>query len=561
MKRINSQFLPIFFYVMLFVGVVVLGFLQFGWVSESAQRQLDSARKELALDVTKAIDAASNGYKQKLLQALADNPEQQPLFDHYLTIEYDRGWPHYSPDDVRFELVAKLDEAMAQPSPSVLVQAIKDLQQDERFTLVEVVDHHPTIEEGRFRIYLFTLDAEQLIQPELLDMLKISMPGCDFVISDRGEVFYSTLSGEPESAPEVRVSLFGGLPLPPLQRLDGELSFRESKFNRSVDSEGMDALLTSPDIFAFYERVLKLISTDNNGQRQGGIVISVYAPDGSLKDSASRQRILNSLFSTSVLVLLAVTAIVLNLAIRKARALHDRERDFVATISHELRTPLAVIRSAADNLNAGIVKSESVCRYGFEIIKQSKRLERMIESTLFYSGLPQQTCVQLAEVSSNSFFTDLLGPLRQLAIDKGIKLITEQNIQRPVMAIDTDAVRQIIENLILNAVIHGKPEVGQAVIWLDIEVRPKSLEISVADNGPGIPKDEQSKIFTAFTRGKRSKQEQHPGSGIGLNLILRTTRLLGGEVLLQSPYIGKLGTQQQGSLFQVELPLREVDDG
>jgi signal transduction histidine kinase len=555
---LNSKFLSILFYVALFIGVAQLAVLQLDWVSESAQRHLDSARKELALEVTKSVGAVLKELRFNLLNALANQPESQALFGRYQTIEYNRGWPQYPQDDVRTDLVAQFNEANAQATPSALVKSLDDLKKDNWIGLVEIDDRAYSLKIGQFRLHLFTLDADYLVQRVLLPAFKANLLSYDFVITENGSLLYSTLAEASDSLPDVSVSLSADLQLPPLQELNGELSFREIQSSLPRDSEEDDALRSSPDIFALYEQILKSLSTDQgNDQSQTGIVVSIYAPDRSLQASANRQRLLNSIFSTSVLFLLTITAIVLTLAIRKVRALHNRERDFIATISHELRTPLAVIRSAADNLNAGIVvKPESVNHYGRVIVRQSRRLERMIESTLFYSGLPQQSRVQLTVINSMDFFTELLGPLRQLTGDQGIKLLTELNVERADIAIDTDAVRQIIENLVMNAVIHGTADVGQSLIWLDIHVGQRMLTIVVADNGPGVPRDEQTKIFNAFTRGKRSRQEQLPGSGIGLNLILRTTELLGGGVQLQSPYIGNLGTQQQGALFTVELPLK-----
>ncbi|TCS35696.1 sensor histidine kinase [Reinekea marinisedimentorum] len=562
-NRINTQRLAIFFYPIVLGCVVVLGVLQLGWVSQASERQLDFAQKNMALEVTKAVDTLAKELHEQLLAALANNPESAELFSQYQRIEYDQGWPTYNAEDPRAAIVELITAEPGQSGLTSLLHQINRLQTDNRLALLQMNNTRGEPSGNRFTVHLITIDERAFINEHTIGLIKSNLQNYGFTLVNNGETLYSTLPSAPATAAEVEVAVISGVRVPVLQNADGTLQYRESRFNRQETPDNAEnSLLNSPDIFAFYDRVLNAISSDSHPEDSGsGLVIQIYAPEGPLKATAKKHRLLNSIVSTSILVLISITALVLLLATRKLQMLRDRERDFVATVSHELRTPLTVISSAADNLKAGIVsKPESINRYGEEIARQSKRLERMIESTLYYSGLPQQNRVELSLVDCEAYFSEVLAPLEQLTANQGIQFNVSIDCSVRQINIDTQAIRLIIENLVMNAVVHGKPDQGPGVIWLDISATKHQLHIGVADNGNGIPRNEHKQVFDAFARGKRSLEQQRPGSGLGLNLIARTTKLLGGEVSLHSPYTGKLGTQQHGAQFHIDLPLGAASD-
>jgi signal transduction histidine kinase len=112
----------------------------------------------------------------------------------------------------------------------------------------------------------------------------------------------------------------------------------------------------------------------------------------------------------------------------------------------------------------------------------------------------------------------------------------------------------------MNALIHATPDSDPAYIWLKVSQTLTELILSVADNGPGIPKKEQKQVFSPFVRGKRSEQNQKPGTGLGLSLIQRTVIILQGKITLHSPYQSDLGQTEKGCLFTVTLPIRVAHD-
>ena len=286
--------------------------------------------------------------------------------------------------------------------------------------------------------------------------------------------------------------------------------------------------------------------------------IEVYNLDQPLNQSINTQKLISTILSLSILSLLTFSTFLVFYAIHRIQKQRKLEQEFTATISHELRTPLTVIQSAADNLSEGFVnKPEAIIRYGNEIKKQSQRLNRMIESTLLYCAMPNQNKAKQDHIQTDDFLNEILLPLTQLANNNKIELNSQFNTLPKQIITDQNALRMILENLIMNSIIHGKTQNAASQIDVTLSIlESKELKIQVQDNGMGIPKKEQKNIFKAFVRGKRSEQQQHCGSGLGLNLIKRMVNILSGDIQLQSPVINLNGEKETGVLFTILIPIQ-----
>ena len=181
----------------------------------------------------------------------------------------------------------------------------------------------------------------------------------------------------------------------------------------------------------------------------------------------------------------------------------------------------------------------------------------MIESTLLYSGMPNQSKAKEDTIQTAEFLDEILIPLTQLANNNHIEIFNKQQALPQQIITDSNALRMILENLIMNCIIHGQSEKTASKIWFTISIKDNDyLLIEVQDNGTGIAKKEQKQVFKAFVRGKKSEQNQHPGSGLGLNLIKRMVDVLSGSITLNSPYINSLGLKENGTQFTVTLPIK-----
>lgn len=272
---------------------------------------------------------------------------------------------------------------------------------------------------------------------------------------------------------------------------------------------------------------------------------------GSLDAAVAQARRRNLFLSFGILGVLAASAGLVMINARRAEKLAAQQLAFVATVSHELRTPLAVIRSAAQNLSAGVVSDPGhATRYGDLIESEGRRLTDMVEQVLEYAGLsdarrrPPATAIDAASivrdvVATSTSLTEAAGIDFDVQIDPGVP---------PILA-DADAIRRVLHNLIGNALKHAGD--GR---WVGVTVSRGQdgdrgfVLMSVADRGGGIPTGDLAHIFEPFYRGRCALDQQIRGNGLGLSLVKLVVEAHGGRVSAKS-------VPGQGSTFTLSLPV------
>ena len=287
---------------------------------------------------------------------------------------------------------------------------------------------------------------------------------------------------------------------------------------------------------------------------RGRWLLSVRHQAGSLDAVVSRTRWKNIAVTTAVLALMLVTIAALVRFTRRAQALNQLQMQFVAGVSHELRTPLTVIRTAAHNLTAGIVKpgdGDQVQRYGRLIGAQTEKLTALVEQVLGFASAESGRVISKRE----PVFVDTL--IEQSLADCGSAIAesrcaVESNIAPDVAPLfgDSTTLRHALQNLLTNAAKYGAE--GQ---WIGVTAAmargPKNqpmVEICVADRGAGIPAEERSQIFEPFYRGRRAIDDQVHGTGLGLALVKRIVEAHGGTIEV------KPGPDQRGTEFRLQIP-------
>jgi signal transduction histidine kinase len=249
-----------------------------------------------------------------------------------------------------------------------------------------------------------------------------------------------------------------------------------------------------------------------------------------------------------VLALLGVTALVLVTSAQRQRRLARQQLEFVAGVTHELNTPLAAIRSAGQNLAAGIVTDPvQVRRYGDLIEKEGGRLTALVSQVLDFAGIESGQRAYASEpVSLAALVDEVLRDHRLVLEQAGITLERELAPDLPELRGDAPALRRAIANLVSNAA-----KFAAAGHWIAVRAaaRPEhhAVELRVEDRGPGIPRQERERVFEPFYRGDAAERNQAPGSGLGLSLVRHVVRAHGGSVRVEPREGG-------GSAFVVELP-------
>jgi signal transduction histidine kinase len=272
---------------------------------------------------------------------------------------------------------------------------------------------------------------------------------------------------------------------------------------------------------------------------------------GSLETVVAQLRWRNLAVTAGVLLLMMASVGALITYTRRAQKLADLQMDFVAGISHELRTPLTVIHTAAYNLRGKLAANPAqVERYGVLIQQESGRLKLLVEQVLRFSGATSGRVIQNPEpLSVPNMLEETLESVKAVFQEAGCVLETHIDADLPRVLGDSMALKQALQNLLHNAAKYGAGEshwVGVTAAKGGSESKP-TVEIRVADRGPGIPADEQGQIFDPFFRGRRALQDQIHGTGLGLNLAKKIIEAHGGSIQVKS-------AAMKGAEFIVRLP-------
>jgi two-component system phosphate regulon sensor histidine kinase PhoR len=236
--------------------------------------------------------------------------------------------------------------------------------------------------------------------------------------------------------------------------------------------------------------------------------------------------------------------------ITELRRLETIRRDFVANVSHELKTPLSSIKGFAETLLDGALEDRSHARdFVNTILRQADHLERLINDLLDLARIESErmdlrpTSLRLQEIVPG-----MIEALRPLWESKRLKMKAELDPSLPTVLADPSVLRQILSNLLDNA-IKFTPPGGR--IRVGASLKPDYLQIAVEDSGIGIPSSDLPRIFERFYRADVG-QARVPGStGLGLAIVKHLVLAQGGKVWAESE-LGK------GSSFFFTLPLASI---
>jgi signal transduction histidine kinase len=219
--------------------------------------------------------------------------------------------------------------------------------------------------------------------------------------------------------------------------------------------------------------------------------------------------------------------------------------DFVATASHELRTPLSAIYGAAKTLGrSDVVDSEGIDRLISMITTESERLARVIDDILFASHLDSGRLRMSAERFDPAPFAEEVAESMQLQLVNGVSLAVARSETVPDLEVDPWKLRRVLLNLLENAIKYS-PDGGQ--VLLRIDGGNGRVRLHVHDEGLGIPRGEQERIFEKFYRADPQLARGVGGTGLGLYICRELVQRMGGEIEVESE-------PGRGSTFTVELP-------
>lgn len=221
----------------------------------------------------------------------------------------------------------------------------------------------------------------------------------------------------------------------------------------------------------------------------------------------------------------------------------DRQRrELIANVSHELRTPISVLRAVLENVVDGVTGPDDAAVKA--ALAQTERLGRLVEELLDLSRLEAGAVpLDLSDFAVEPFLSRAVG--EAAAAGRPVRFVLSVEPHGLTARADQSRLHQVVANLVDNAAKHSPPG---GVVRVGAAERPDGgVRIEVADEGPGIPEGERTRVFERFTRGGHGgAQPTGGGTGLGLAIARWAVELHGGAI--------EVAPSTRGALIRVDLP-------
>ena len=229
------------------------------------------------------------------------------------------------------------------------------------------------------------------------------------------------------------------------------------------------------------------------------------------------------------------------------RQLHQLRNDFVHALSHDMKTPLATIHSVLVQLQNGSLDAhpEKKREFGAIAVEQTLNIQSIVEQILTVAYMDRkQLDLDKQEINLPEIIRSLIDKFR-VRKEKNIEFYEKYDLKEKPVYADPFYLKNAISNLIDNAIKYS----GDAVkISIECTAENKWIYISIKDNGFGISKKDQQKIFVRFERGAEIKRKRISGFGLGLNYVKCVIEAHGGTV-------ASVSREGVGSEFTVTIPV------
>ena len=228
----------------------------------------------------------------------------------------------------------------------------------------------------------------------------------------------------------------------------------------------------------------------------------------------------------------------------EAHRLDEVRRDFVANVSHELKTPIGAVSLLAEALASAADEPDEVKRFAKRLSQESERLAGITAEIIELSRLQAGDPLTSAErISVDTVIAQAVDRNRVAAESHRISLVPSGKIRAEVFG-DQQLLVTAVHNLIANAIQYS-PDGSR--IGIGVSADGGVVEISITDQGVGIPEDERDRVFERFFRVDAARSRNTGGSGLGLSIVKHAVQNHGGDVRVWSQ-------QGRGSTFTIRLP-------
>lgn len=220
-----------------------------------------------------------------------------------------------------------------------------------------------------------------------------------------------------------------------------------------------------------------------------------------------------------------------------------RRLQLVGDVAHELRTPLTTLDGYLEGLQDGVIEPTDQT---WELLRrETERLMRLVgDLAELWRAEARQLPLHLRQVEIEPMVADLLNRFSPGAIDRRLRLEVAISPRTTVLA-DRDRLMQILGNYLSNAIRHAPPG---SIIRVGAGRQGPEIQLSVADEGPGLTSEQQEQVFERFYRLDAARSRYEGGAGIGLSIVRALAEAMDGRAWAESPGPGR------GSTFFVSLP-------
>jgi two-component system sensor histidine kinase SenX3 len=234
----------------------------------------------------------------------------------------------------------------------------------------------------------------------------------------------------------------------------------------------------------------------------------------------------------------------------RERRVEAIRRDFVANVSHELKTPVGALNLLAEAVHEAADDPEAVTRFAGRMQTESARLARLVQQIIELSRLQSDDPLENAEpVDVDGVIARAIDQSAIDAQSRGIEVVHDGERNLQILG-STDEIALALGNLVANAVAYS-PERSRVVVAA--RTNDLMVDLTVTDQGIGIPAGELDRIFERFYRVDPARHRSTGGTGLGLSIVKHVAASHGGEVRVWS-------VENQGSTFTLSLPRRTSDD-
>ncbi|WP_209125188.1 cell wall metabolism sensor histidine kinase WalK [Alkalihalobacillus sp. BA299] len=215
--------------------------------------------------------------------------------------------------------------------------------------------------------------------------------------------------------------------------------------------------------------------------------------------------------------------------------IEQERREFVANVSHELRTPLTTMKSYLEALEDGAIEDIELASKFLNVTQnETERMIRLVNDLLQLSKIDSKDYQFVFEdVNFNQFIHNIIDRFEMMAKEKNIQFVRTIPLEVLYVKMDKDKITQVIDNIISNAMKYS-PDGGNVSVQLLYQ--GNNLRLSISDEGVGIPRDSQIKIFDRFYRVDKARARSIGGTGLGLAIAKELVHAHRGEIWVESEY-------------------------